>query len=691
MPGSRRATFTNPTSVWGAASILNNDGGQALRVSFDLPWYRTVDYADLNALVAAAGAGPYAVIVNADKAVTANLTLGVGIHLVYEPGCEVTVNNGVTLTIASPEHVHCPVRQQAFVRAGTGVAAFAAGGTVYPAWWGAVADGAADDTAAIAAALACLPAYGRLHFPAGAYRITAALTKVAPVVITGEGDKTLLSPDMGALADMLTLGTAAYGQYYGEIRDLAVINNTANSCKDVFVLQRLYDCRVDRVTVCTGHAAYALNLKGATGAIVDKFCTGYTNAAGAYQRGAGGIYVGDLVDQSNNVALRDLFINIHTGDGVHVESALSASGLEVSGIIQNCDGYGIYLKGLVSVWLHDLYPEVAGDIHIEDVDDLHYGPACYGGYAGDLCELVDCSRVVIDGARFQDLTVDAACIGVDVRSVQIFGSLTVDPDARAIQYTGPVRKGSQTYLHQGDDYENLWHNAAFTRWRTDRPDGWDKVAAVTWTQCGDGLGDATKHAMPYSAKLAMTSWDKTRLTMPLIADVLGRLKGQSLSLSYWVRTSGAPAAWPTMEINVTGPSAYAIWTAAPTVADTWTQIRLVVDIPADATGIYFDLWLNGTAYLAEFTLTGGLHPPRGFVQPAGEVPALQIAGRRLEYAAAMPAAGYYLAGDIVFNTAPAKDGNNMTLLGWSRLVTGAAHVDGTDWAKMYVSHVSPAT
>ena len=63
----------------------------------------------------------------------------------------------------------------------------------------------------------------------------------------------------------------------------------------------------------------------------------------------------------------------------------------------------------------------------------------------------------------------------------------------------------------------------------------------------------------------------------------------------------------------------------------------------------------------------------------------------VSYASAVPASGKYFAGEIVYKTNPALDGSNMTLLGWRRLTTGTAHVSGTDWALMYVSHVTPAT
>ncbi len=176
MPKSNLSTFTNPTTPWGAAHLLNPDGATARTASLGfsplatqippattgtaivqllgLAWFNAEDYASINALVAAAGAGPYVLRVNAVRPVTANLVLGSGIHLVFAPNCTITVNNGVTLTIHTPAHVHCGKSQRAFTLVGTGLVAFSAGrGTLYPEWWGAVADGATNSTAAIQAAL----------------------------------------------------------------------------------------------------------------------------------------------------------------------------------------------------------------------------------------------------------------------------------------------------------------------------------------------------------------------------------------------------------------------------------------------------------------------------------------------------------------------------------------------------------
>jgi len=299
MPSASRGVFTNPTTPWGAAEILNVDGGQSLRVSHGLPWYRTSDYPNLGALWAAAGAGPYNVVVNSNIAVTANLTFAAGIHLMVEPDFQITVNNGVTFTVYSPEHVHAgprqwifnpdvtgavawtsggrisatwfasfakavasagvgdhtilvptgqiiaavlitpanvqieftrpgatlqvnngvtltiyspehiraTPRQQLFALVGTGLVAFTRPGTVYPGWWGARADGVTDDIVPMRAADAAALASGSiLMFPPGVYLISATWEITGSYRhISGYGATIQTAADVTALQ----LGTAA--------------------------------------------------------------------------------------------------------------------------------------------------------------------------------------------------------------------------------------------------------------------------------------------------------------------------------------------------------------------------------------------------------------------------------------------------------------------------------------------------
>jgi len=64
---------------------------------------------------------------------------------------------------------------------------------------------------------------------------------------------------------------------------------------------------------------------------------------------------------------------------------------------------------------------------------------------------------------------------------------------------------------------------------------------------------------------------------------------------------------------------------------------------------------------------------------------LLIGSKKHVYAAAMPAAGTFSVGDIVYNTAPTIQGvggSKYAVLGWYRMTTGTAHVLNTDWTEL---------
>lgn len=79
------------------------------------------------------------------------------------------------------------------------------------------------------------------------------------------------------------------------------------------------------------------------------------------------------------------------------------------------------------------------------------------------------------------------------------------------------------------------------------------------------------------------------------------------------------------------------------------------------------------------------------VQCDAQIPTENITGRNTREATAQPANGTFVIGDRVYNASPTIDGNDMVLIGWTRLTSGTGHVAGTDWANIRVSDVSPAT
>ncbi len=139
------------------------------------------DWLTLARAVADAGANQTDLIVDRIERVTADLTIPDNVRLWFYRGGRIEIAAGVTLTIASPHHVQADASQHIFegltsLALDDGRVAFAAGGTAWPGWWGAVGDGVTDDMAAIHAADIAAGASGSvLFFPAGTYLISGSI------------------------------------------------------------------------------------------------------------------------------------------------------------------------------------------------------------------------------------------------------------------------------------------------------------------------------------------------------------------------------------------------------------------------------------------------------------------------------------------------------------------------------------
>jgi hypothetical protein len=94
----------------------------------------------------------------------------------------------------------------------------------------------------------------------------------------------------------------------------------------------------------------------------------------------------------------------------------------------------------------------------------------------------------------------------------------------------------------------------FNRWQADRPDGWS-LYQNTWTQCGTGLGDTTRHIVPYSAKFTTnggTGIGAYTLSGTQLAQVLGR----SINFTVYGKLPAAQtfANYPFVQLTVTIPA-----------------------------------------------------------------------------------------------------------------------------------------
>ena len=109
--------------------------------------------------------------------------------------------------------------------------------------FGAVGDGVTEDTAAIQAAIHCLPENGLLHFPAGTY-LTAPLTLKSHITLSlGEGAVLLGSTDRsrypaipGEVTDIFTGESSVYGAWEGNAAAMYQALIFAEHAQDITVV-----------------------------------------------------------------------------------------------------------------------------------------------------------------------------------------------------------------------------------------------------------------------------------------------------------------------------------------------------------------------------------------------------------------------------------------------------------------------
>lgn len=157
----------------------------------------TVDTDSVVSALDAGGSGSVKVILcPAGNYRLESLTVPAGLTLRMEPGAQLVVDSGETVTVEGGFEARAV---QAIT--GGGSIRFACGaavGDIYPQWWGAKGDGVNDDTAAIQAAIDAAiyiapaepsrRAFRRVRLPAGEYRITNTLSVVNALQLVVEGD-----------------------------------------------------------------------------------------------------------------------------------------------------------------------------------------------------------------------------------------------------------------------------------------------------------------------------------------------------------------------------------------------------------------------------------------------------------------------------------------------------------------------
>lgn len=204
--------------------------------------------------------------------------------------------------------------------------------------FGAAGDGVADETAALQAALAALPAAGgRLYLPAGRYRVSAPLVLDKPGVVFGDGPASVLATD-AAGGDVLTVSAAN-----ARVSDLAFAASVTRTA-GAYVRLAAKDTRLERFLMTGAATGVAIAAGVNRVQVADGVLTGTTLPASTAV----------VIEGGDNLGLRGLVVPVAGGFGTGIW--LQACGrVVIEGCrIQQCS-YGITIAPTAGQACHDVW------------------------------------------------------------------------------------------------------------------------------------------------------------------------------------------------------------------------------------------------------------------------------------------------------------------------------------------------
>jgi len=313
-------------------------------------------------------------------------------------------------------------------------------------------------------------------------------------------------------------------------------------------------------------------------------------------------------------------------------------------------------------------------------------------------------------------------------ALEDFGNTIYQGHLRDWNSRAPVNMKGNNLLNQAGNY---W----LDRWQSSptHPDRWgdNHDSGLTWTKCGTGQSDTTRHQAPYCAKLVTSGSDNW--VYYTISDLLDAVKGNWITISLWVNfpTGQTIDHYTYTQISTSVPSradstAYQVGdgintgsgificvqagttaASAPDFSSTgtdeyimdgtvrwikwglsgnisggnisnwndgvWRRVSMTQWIPKNCTSLAFIFRINGsgkTVYIAEPTINFGSIPSRGLQSAGNEFQNhLQVGGNRLDWGSNPPSDGRWCnQGDVRFNLNAAAGGP----AGWQCTTPGTA-------------------
>jgi hypothetical protein len=232
----------------------------------------------------------------------------------------------------------------------------------------------------------------------------------------------------------------------------------------------------------------------------------------------------------------------------------------ISGCLENAD-VAFYIENAGLLRIVDLYIEAITTDYGRIGDDSNKLP----------CIFKYCSEVIIENFLINDGNAleFQYCKNITLNSWHCGGDLIIRQDCRQLSIGhgtingliydyapdteyfngGPVNSYGYAYQQSRPGNVNIinnnyHYNTLFNRWQSNKPDGWESGADYTWTKCGVGCGDTTRHySTPYCAKIITTSGDPW-VYLNTDSWQLQQILGQIVNWGFWMYIPTGTYIWP---------------------------------------------------------------------------------------------------------------------------------------------------
>lgn len=311
-----------------------------------------------------------------------------------------------------------------------------------------------------------------------------------------------------------------------------------------------------------------------------------------------------------------------------------------------------------------------------------------------------CTDNIFIGGQLDDLSTIAA----EVQRTKFYNTVVEDQVinlSRTTEFWGcPQERGTKALQEvkgtsSGSTGPVVNDNVNFSRWLTvTQPEGYTALSAAfsQVIHATDGF-----HGTIACRVTTLGSVAREGIQVVIPKEITAR--EEYLAVSFQLRKTSALDGEEFELRSIGGNSAVIVLPAPEDLPDdVWIPFSFAVgNLENDADDITISLDLRNSPAVGKFFDVDAFSVSRGEgsythgAPNANEMRDLYLNDVRVTNAASIPVSGSYVQGDFVGNTALSINGDNMILLGWSRLVTGSAHVANTDWGLCYVSSVTPAT